>query len=103
METCFGPILKAWGDKCALEGIFLLLLASIVYHSEFLSKYTAEKLAHPFLDIPILQRTELLGKLRNLVTVDAQGHIVQPSGVPKHAKMIKKDLRDSQHDYCVHG
>ena len=70
MEICFGPILKAWGNKGALEGIFLLLLASIVYHSEFLLKHTANELAHPFLDIPILQRTKLLEKLRSLVSMD---------------------------------
>ena len=36
MDLCFGPILLAWGKTCALDGICLLLLASIVYHSEFL-------------------------------------------------------------------
>jgi len=90
MEICFGPILKAWGDKCGLAGIFLLLLASIVYHSEFLLQHTAEKSAHPFLDIPILQRTELLEKLRSLVTLDPRGDIVWATGVPRHSKMMKK-------------
>ena len=62
MEICFGPILSAWCNKCALDGIFLLFLASIVYHSKFLLMHTAEKLAHPFLSIPILQRR---GSLKN--------------------------------------
>ena len=51
---------------------------------------TAEMSAHPFLDIPILQRTELLGTLKELVTVEPCGDIVRASRVPRHSKMMKK-------------
>ena len=90
MDLCFGPIIKEWGPKCAIEGILLLLLASIVYHSEFLLSFIAANSAHPFLSIPVLQRIDLLNKLKEMVTIKPAGDVLTPTGVPRHVKMMKK-------------
>ena len=73
MFLCFGPILDSWGEKCAVEGILLPVLASIIYHSEFLLSKTVGNSGHPFLSIPILQQTELLQKLKELVKTEEGG------------------------------
>ena len=61
IDLCFWPIIKEWGPKCAIEGILLLLLANIVYHSEYLLSFIAGNSAHPFLSIPVLQQIDLRG------------------------------------------
>jgi hypothetical protein len=90
MNLCFGPILEQWGDKCALEGILLLLLASMVYHSEFLITQIAKNSKHPFQSIPILQQQDLLSQLKDLVTLEPRGEVTKPSGVPRHVKLMKR-------------
>ena len=72
MHLCFGPILDSWGNKCAVEGIIFLLLASIVHHSEFFLEQSSGTSGHPFLAIPILQQPELLESISLLVTVRMQ-------------------------------
>ena len=90
MKLCFGPILEAWGSKCAIEGILLLLLASMVYHSEFLMTSIAANSAHPFQSIPILQQTDLLEQLKELVTIKETGDITKATGVPRHVRLWKR-------------
>ena len=90
MFLCFGPILDSWGEKCAVEGILLPMLASIIYHSEFLLSKTVGNSGHPFLSIPILQQTELLRTVKELVTTDEGGEMKKATGVPRHVKMMKR-------------
>ena len=82
MDLCFGPIIKEWGPKCAIEGILLLLLASIVYHSEYLLSFIAANSAHPFLSIPVLLQIDLLNKLKEMITIGSAGDVMKPTGVP---------------------
>lgn len=90
MELCFGVILKRFGGQ-GIEGVLLLFLASIVYHADsFLIPQIAEKPGHPFMNIPILNRPELLHQLQELVTLEPAGDVMQATGVPRHVKMMEK-------------
>lgn len=92
MTLCFGTIISSWGH-CSIVNALLLLLASMVYHSEFLFGYIADNNSHPFQSIPILHRPDLLAELKKLVTLDAVGLVKQSSGVPfrvKQASMLRK-------------
>ena len=92
MALCFGPIINTWGH-CGIGNMLLLLLASMVYHSEFLLGYMAP--GHNFTAIPILHRDELLQELKKLVTLEPAGSVTRSTGVPtrvKQNKIIKESL-----------
>jgi len=94
MMLCFGNIITSWG-KDGIINVLLLLLASIVYHSEWLFEVANGNSNHPFNTIPVLQRPELLDKLKELVTLEPAGTITKASGVPLHIKQstqLKKNL-----------
>ena len=70
MELCFGPIIKAFNATHSVKGFILLCLASMVYHSIFLKSFVAKNPEPPFGLIPILNDDVLLGKLKELVTLE---------------------------------
>ena len=90
MTLCFGPIIEKWGSRLAIEGILLLMLASMIYHSDWMLERIARDPSHPFQGIPILHRPELLGKLKELVTLEPAGKMQTATGVPRHTKLLKK-------------
>ena len=92
IDLCFGPIIKEWGPKCAIKGILLLLLANIVYHSEYLLSFIPANSAHPFLSIPVLQRIDLLNKLKEMVMIEPARDVMKQTCVPRHVKLTKKLL-----------
>jgi len=89
MMLCFSNIINAWGNT-GIINVLLLLLASIVYHSEWLYQSTNGNSQHPFNSIPVLQQPELLNKLKQLVTLEPAGTIRKASGVPSHIKQFAK-------------
>ena len=65
-------------------GLLKLLLASIVWHSDWLDKKRAADPQHPFAGIPILNDSELLAALKLEVTIEPNDDVNTPSGVPPH-------------------
>ncbi len=59
----FGSIIDRFGGT-GIEGALLLLLASIVYHADFLIKHIADNLGRAFQSIPILSKPTILPELR---------------------------------------
>lgn len=90
MMLCFGPILEWWGGKFAIQGILLLMLASMVWQSDWLMEFIDKDAGHPFQNIPILQDPDLLSKLKELVTLEPCNDVKNVSGVPRHTKLLKK-------------
>lgn len=91
MKQCFGVILDRYGGHCGIEGALLLFLASIVYHHEWLKGHIARGKQHPFLQIPILNDSELLEELLKLVTLEPTGTMT-PTGVPATIE-IRNEVR----------
>ena len=90
MRLCFGPIIDTWCGTCAIEGVLLLFLASMVWHSEWLLEWIAKDSSHPFQLIPILQHLELLEELKKLVTIEPTERMKVATGVPRFTKLLKK-------------
>lgn len=88
MRLCFGPIIDMWAEKCTIESSLLLLLASMVWHSDILASFMTGSTGHPFQNIPIMQNPNLLQELKQLVTCDPCNGITMPSGVPRHIKNL---------------
>jgi hypothetical protein len=85
MQLCFGCILDGHDD---IDWLLLLLLASIVHHSEFLRGIKDSVPNHPFANIPILRRPELLSELKKLITMKASERIPNATGIPPHVKEL---------------
>ena len=89
MQLSYGGILKKYPN---IESVLLLFLASIVivYHADtFIRPYVNANSKHPFNDIAILHRPELLNNLRELVTLEPGGSVQQATGVPRYTKILK--------------
>ena len=52
--------------------------------------HIAKNSKHPFQSIEILHRTDLLVKLKDLVTLDPKGEIKRASGVPRNVVLMKR-------------
>ena len=103
MQLCFGGILENFGGS-GIEGALLLFLASIVYHADsFLFVEIADHSNHAFLNIPILNKPELLRELQKLVTLEPAGDVQQATGVPRHSLMMDelKDFYDAVQGYSA--
>lgn len=89
MQLCFGSIIAAWSGKCAITGVLMLFLASMVHHHSFLAGQIAEDAQHPFQSIPLMQRPELLAELKKLVTLEPIGDVKKATGVPYRIKQMR--------------
>jgi hypothetical protein len=90
LDMCFGRILKAHSNLAYLPGFFLRLLASIVYHEQWLRGILHQNKKHPFGNIFLLENTDMLKQLRELVTTDATTNMQRPTGIPTHIDLNNK-------------
>ena len=71
LQITFGNVLTKHQDtNHDPTGILSLLLASIVYHSDWLLAKMSEYLDHPFHSIPLLSETALLQEPKKQVTLE---------------------------------
>ena len=86
MEVMFGPILDTWKDNDQVNPTPFLTacLASVVHHSDWLQQWTVDYPGHPFSQIPLLLRPDLLQNLKALVTLELGGDVNAVSGIPPH-------------------
>ena len=66
MKIMYGPILDKYQDNAEIDptGLLLMVLASVVYHSNWMSGIVTRKPGHPFSLIPLLNHPELLERLK---------------------------------------
>ena len=89
MRLCFGIIIDGFVGT-GIEGTLLLLLASIVYHTDtFLLPHIANNKSHTFLNIPLLAKPDLLKQLQELVTIEPAGAVMQATGVPRSSILME--------------
>ena len=94
VKMCFGRIIRHHGfSDNDPTGLLTLLLATIVYHADWLNKTRMNNPAHPFGKIPILNDVELLAALRDEVTLDPNDEMPCPTGIPPHIEHAAR-LRD---------
>lgn len=90
MNLMFATILQKWGNTAVdPTGLLVLCLASVVWHSDFLKETAAADPEHPFNAIPLLSSPQLLNDLKELVTLEPEGHVKQATGIPPHVQHAK--------------
>ena len=88
MELCYGTILDTWAtnNKSDPTGILLLFLASIVWHLDWIQTIVVANPNHQFAALPILQKSELMMHLRDLVTLEPTDSMPKATGIPPHVE-----------------
>ena len=87
VELCYGRIMKARHNLDYLPGVFLLVLASIVYHEEWIRGYVQNNKKHTFSNLFLLENAYLMRKLRELVTTEPTTNMPRPTGIPTHINL----------------
>lgn len=91
MYLMYGPILAQWGDKSANPtGLLLRVLASVVFHFDWVKKQARSNTSHPFNKIPLFARSELVTALSKLITTEPSTIIKKPTGIPPHVDQASK-------------
>ena len=75
MNIIYGPVLEKFRDNKEIDpdGLLLFVLASVIYHSPWLCGIVTEKPGHPFALITLLNKPELLYRLRAMVNLEQGG------------------------------
>ena len=84
MHLMYGPILDEYNEAIDPTGLLLFILASVIYHSPWLIKIVTRKPGHPFALIPLLNKPELLQRLKAKVHIEAGGQVSRVTGIPPH-------------------
>jgi hypothetical protein len=90
IKKCFGNIINKHPGKEYLPSIFMLLLASIVYHESWIRSFVIENNNHPFSNITILEDRNLLVQLKLMITINPTMGMPNPTGIPTHIKLKDK-------------
>ena len=87
LKENFGPILSTHPEY---KWLLVRLLASLIYHEDYLQKVVTAIPSHPFSSIPILNNIELTTYLKKFISIKPSVVIPIPTGIPPHVKQIKK-------------
>ena len=82
----YGPILDAWSGNAEIDptGLLLFVLASVVYHQEWLQSQVIKQPGHTFSLIQFLNHPGLLNELKAKVSLDTVGQVKRVTGIPPH-------------------
>jgi hypothetical protein len=89
LNFCFGSIIQKHGNHLRLTGVLLLLLASVVYHEEYLHDVIARNPRHPFNNISLFRYPDLVKRLRDMITTEPTENMPRPTGIPNHIKQAE--------------
>ena len=91
LYSMYGPIIDKWGNTPQDPTCLLLrLLASVVYHIDWIKSISQTSTDHPFNSIPLIFRGDLVEKLKELVTTDPSDVIHKATGIPPHVEHCLK-------------
>jgi hypothetical protein len=91
VDLMYGPSLRKWAgtDDSDPTALFCKVLASVVYHSDFLQSIIRRVPGHPFAAIALLNSPALLRELKALVTINPSPQISTATGIPPHVHHAK--------------
>jgi hypothetical protein len=99
ITICYGNILQTYPDTSFhVSGGLIRVLASVVYHSNWIKKFIDKRKKHPFSNIILLQYPDLLDELKKIVSTSSSSQLNHPTGVPihvLHAEKVEKILECS--------
>jgi hypothetical protein len=91
MNMMYSTILQRWSSTDRdPTGLLLRCLASVVHHSDWILRKTAEFPGHPFTKIPIISYPILLNDLKPLVTIEKTSTMQSATGIPPHIEAAAK-------------
>ena len=92
MECMYGPIMDRWAGEPSNDPTCLLLrlLASVIFHFDWLKKIASTRTDHEFHSIPLMFRPELVSSLKKIITIHPSVVIAKPTGIPPHVDHILK-------------
>ena len=83
MEMMYGPILNTWADSPSNPtGLLLRVLVSVIYYFDWIKSIACLQMDNPFNLILLIFDTELVNKLKALVTTDPSDVIKDPTRIP---------------------
>ena len=90
MRLMYGPILDVWkhDSKCDPTSVLLRLLASVIYHFDWIKSIARIRTDHPFNAIPLMFQPEIVSALKLLITIDVHESTVieEATGIPPHVE-----------------
>jgi hypothetical protein len=98
VELCYGRILKTRQNLDYLPGVFLLLLASVVYHEKWIRGFVLDNKKHPFSNLFLLENLDLIRNLEALVTTEPTENMPRPTGIPTHI-----DLQSTMEEILINN
>ena len=86
MQMMYGPILEKYKDNAEINptGLLLMVLASVIYHSSWISEIIIKKPGHPFSLMPLMNSPQLLERLKEKVGLEVGGQVSRVTGIPPH-------------------
>ena len=78
MQLMYGTIIRNFESSVS---ILVCLLASVVYHGDWLIAVSVKKAGHPFSAIPLLQNPLLLARLKAKFTILPSPLMSQATGI----------------------
>ena len=86
MYMMYGPILEKYKGNAEINptGLLLMVLASVIYHSSWISEIIIKKPGHPFSLMPLMNNPQLLERLRGKVGLKVGGQVSRITGIPPH-------------------
>lgn len=89
MRLMYRPIIDKWAStKQDPTGLLLRLLASVIYHFDWVCEMAASSSDHPFKSLPLMFNTELVKRLKELITVEPSVVLDRPTGIPPHVEQL---------------
>ena len=85
LHLTFSTVCNRYSNDISL---LLLLIGSIIYHSDFLKGIISKNPGHVLGNMCILNNTDLLDKQKHLITVKLSDRMT-PTGVPSHIHQLK--------------
>ena len=91
LECMYGPILERWSttDRDP-TGLLLRLLASVIYHFDWINSMSMVRTDHPFNTIPLMFKPDLVSRLKEMVTTNPSFILGEATGIPPHVEQTLK-------------
>lgn len=90
ISLCYGQLLRKNKNLKHLSGLVQMLLASLIYHEDFVHAFTRVNKKHAFTNLVIFENLELVKRLRSMITINPSAIIPGPTGIPTHIEMTSK-------------
>ena len=87
VQMCYGRVISLRQNLDYLPGLFVLVLASVVYHESWIRGFVVQNRKHPFSNLFLFENADLMQQLKKLVTTEPTENLPRPTGIPTHINL----------------